>query len=107
LAIIFCVAAGAFMLGKHMQARKEMKSLTQSEKIAAAGRTASRLAHDFNNTIGAIMGFASFLQESLPEGSEQHEFATRILAQTNRSNDLIEQIRGIARACEVSDDRPG
>lgn len=71
--------------------------LQQSAKMEAVGQLAGGVAHDFNNILGAIMGFAGFLMQDLPEHSEQHRFAERILSATERGKELIEQILTFAR----------
>ncbi len=78
---------------------QERQSARKTDKLVMIGNLSSRVAHDFNNSIGAIMGFAGFLQESLPTGSEQHEFAMRILVASRRSTELIDQVRGISNLC--------
>jgi signal transduction histidine kinase/CheY-like chemotaxis protein len=78
--------------------------LREAEKLEAIGRLAGGVAHDFNNIIGAIMGFASFLQQDLPEGSEQNGFAKRILGASERAKELIEQILTFARVRSTDED---
>ena len=73
-----------------------------SDRLAAISESAARTAHDFNNSIGAIMGFAGFLQESLPANSEERDFALRILAAAERSKDLIEDVRKLSRMASDS-----
>ncbi|MGZ5933088.1 MAG: histidine kinase dimerization/phospho-acceptor domain-containing protein [Rhizomicrobium sp.] len=78
---------------------RKRQSARETDKLVMIGNLSSRVAHDFNNSISAIMGFAGFLQESLPAGSEQHEFAMRILVAARRSTELIDQVRGISNLC--------
>jgi signal transduction histidine kinase len=78
---------------------RKRQSARKTDKLVTIGNLSSRVAHDFNNSIGAIMGFAGFLQESLPAGSEQHEFAMRILVASRRSTELVDQVRGISNLC--------
>ncbi len=78
--------------------------LREAEKLEAIGRLAGGVAHDFNNIIGAIMGFATFLQQDLPQGSEQSGFARRILGASERAKELIEQILTFARVRSSDED---
>jgi CheY-like chemotaxis protein len=59
------------------------------------------VAHDFNNILGAVRGFAGFLVQDLPERSAERGFADRIVAACDRGKDLVEQILAFARAKTV------
>ncbi len=72
--------------------------LQQAAKMEAIGQLAGGVAHDFNNILGAIMGFAGFLAQDLPANSEQHHFAARILSASQRGKELVDQILTFARA---------
>lgn len=71
--------------------------LQQASKMEAIGQLASGIAHDFNNLLGAVIGFAGFLAQDLPAGSEQHQFAERILRACHRGKDLVAQILAFTR----------
>jgi signal transduction histidine kinase len=73
----------------------------QSEKMEAIGQLAGGVAHDFNNIIGAIRGFAGFLVQDLPEQSAERGFADRIVGACERGKDLVEQILAFARSKTV------
>ncbi|HEV2548735.1 MAG TPA: ATP-binding protein [Stellaceae bacterium] len=73
------------------------RHLQQASKMEAIGQLASGIAHDFNNLLGAIIGFAGFLVQDLPAGSEQHQFAERILRACHRGKDLVAQILAFTR----------
>lgn len=75
--------------------------LEQSAKMEAIGQLAGGVAHDFNNIMGSIGGFAGFLAQDLAEGSAEKQFADRILAACQRGKELVEQILDFARARTV------
>jgi signal transduction histidine kinase len=72
--------------------------LQQSAKMEAVGQLAGGVAHDFNNILGSIMGFAGFLDQDLAPTSVERNYAQRILAACQRGKSLIEQILDFARA---------
>ncbi len=74
--------------------------LFQSQKMDSLGRLAGGIAHDFNNILASMLGYAGFLVEDLPEGSEQRRFAEAVVGAGKRAQDLIGQILAFGRAGE-------
>jgi signal transduction histidine kinase len=74
------------------------KRLQQAAKMEAIGQFAGGIAHDFNNILGAISGFARFLEEDLPGDAKERGFAQRILSACERGKSLVEQMLDFARA---------
>jgi signal transduction histidine kinase len=66
-------------------------------KMAVLGRETKRLTHDINNSLGSIMGYAEFLIEDLPQGTEQHNFAINIQKAGYQIQEIIEQIRLLSK----------
>jgi signal transduction histidine kinase/CheY-like chemotaxis protein len=83
----------AILAERHMLEER----LQRSAKMEAIGQLAGGVAHDFNNILGAILGFAGLLKQDLPEGSPEHDFAERILGACERGKHLVEQIMTFAR----------
>jgi PAS domain S-box-containing protein len=75
--------------------------LQQASKMEAIGQLAGGVAHDFNNLLGAVIGFARFLEQDLPAGSQERQFATRILSACSRGKELVSQILAFTRAHTV------
>jgi PAS domain S-box-containing protein len=77
--------------------RKEAEArLRESQKLEAVGRLAGGVAHDFNNQLVGIMGFADLLlaREKDP-ASRRH--VEGILAASRRAADLTRQLLAFAR----------
>ncbi|MBX2867596.1 MAG: response regulator [Acidiferrobacterales bacterium] len=75
-----------------VEKRDLLIDLMRSQRMEAIGRMSGMIAHDFNNIIAAIQGFAGFLQEDLPEDPALHDMVHRIISATSRAQDLIKQI---------------
>ncbi len=75
-----------------IEKRELLVDLMRSQRMEAIGRMSGMIAHDFNNIIAAIQGFAGFLQEDLPEDPALHDMVHRIISATSRAQDLIKQI---------------
>ena len=69
----------------------------QAQKMEAIGRLAGGVAHDFNNILAAINGFAEFLVEDLKEDSAEQKYASNILQASSQARDLVEQMLTFSR----------
>lgn len=77
---------------------KSELQLARAQKMDAIGRLAGGVAHDFNNVLTAIMGSASFLNDSLKNGSrEQREEVEEIVKGADRAARLTAQLLSLAR----------
>ena len=77
--------------------RKRLEEqLRQSEKMQAIGQLAGGVAHDFNNQLGGIMGFAEMLSEGLADPTLQG-YATKIMSAATRAAELTRQLLAFSR----------
>ena len=74
----------------------------QAQKMEAIGRLAGGVAHDFNNILAAMNGYAEFLAEDLEDGTPQHAFALNILQAGKQARDLVDQILTFSRRNDSS-----
>jgi signal transduction histidine kinase len=81
-------------------ARLEDK-LRQTEKMAAVGRLAGGVAHDFNNVLGVIAGNAELLLRHLEPGSPHRRRVEALLLATQRGTGLTRQILTFSRKTPV------
>ncbi|HRQ61672.1 MAG TPA: ATP-binding protein, partial [Alphaproteobacteria bacterium] len=78
--------------------RKELeRQFFQAQKMEAVGRLAGGVAHDFNNILAAVNGYAEFLSEDLIEGTRQRNYALNILKATQQARKVVDQILTFSR----------
>jgi signal transduction histidine kinase len=76
--------------------------LRQAEKLEAVGRLAGGVAHDFNNILSGILGYAELSALELEPGSDLHEHQQRIREAALRARDLVRQILTFSRRDRAS-----
>jgi len=73
------------------------KQLVQAQKFEAIGQLAGGVAHDFNNMIGAILGWADLGIEETELGSRLHRHFQKVRQQGERAAALTRQLLAFAR----------
>jgi len=71
--------------------------LRHSQKMEAVGTLAGGIAHEFNNLLAAIMGYAELAQEDAQGQPEVRENLDEIVAASLRAKDLIRQLLTFSR----------
>lgn len=91
---------------KDFAEKQELQSqFYQAQKMEAIGRLAGGVAHDFNNILAAMNGYAEFLIDDLDQETQQHQFAQNILQAGHQARELVDQILTFSRRKEsVSED---
>ncbi|MBC8018498.1 MAG: PAS domain S-box protein [Verrucomicrobia bacterium] len=78
--------------------RKKMENLLRySQKMEAVGQLAGGVAHDFNNILTAIIGYATILQIKIPENSFLKSTTDQILASAERGASLTQGLLAFSR----------
>ncbi len=96
---------GAIESVRDITERKQLEAqLLHSQKMEAIGNLASGVAHDFNNILSVIMGYASVLGMRLEQG-EGMGYVNEILAAAERAKHLTGSLLAFARK-QVMDLRP-
>ena len=100
------IRAAASIFGSALQAAETQTALhlteerlRQSEKLEAIGRLAGGVAHDFNNMLTAILGYADLLSDET--GSEE---ARQIVSAATRAAGLTRQLLAFSRRQAVHND---
>ena len=74
--------------------------IRQSQKMQAIGTLAGGVAHDFNNILTAIMGYAELSQSQCDENSLLYNNLSEIISGADRAGKLVDQILQFSRQSE-------
>ncbi|MEI6613278.1 MAG: PAS domain S-box protein [Chrysiogenales bacterium] len=94
------LAAGPHLLAivRDITERKMLEEqLRQAQKMEAVGILAGGVAHDFNNILSTIVGYASLLQMQAGLDKKLKEYLERILASTERAASLTHSLLAFSR----------
>jgi PAS domain S-box-containing protein len=90
--------AGVLAIGNDVtEARATEEQLRQAVKMEAIGRLAGGVAHDFNNMLAIIQGYADLVIQALGEEHPQVEDVVRIRSAAARASNLTRQLLILGR----------
>src|SRR5207245_485289 len=76
--------------------RKTQEQLLQSEKMSAVGQLISGVAHELNNPLTAILGYAQLLEsEGLQERAQ--DYVRKLFKQAQRTHRVVQNLLSFAR----------
>ncbi len=76
---------------------KREEHFRQAQKMESVGRLAGGMAHDFNNMLGVILGYADMALDDVAPTSPLHDDLKEIKIAAERSADLTRQLLAFAR----------
>jgi len=80
--------------------QKLERRLRQSQKIEALGTLTGGVAHDFNNILSIIMGYAELVQSEIPKDHPAAKSLHQISAAGLRAKDVVRQLLTFSRKGE-------
>jgi len=96
--IPFSGRSGRLVLAMDVTARLAHESaMRQHQRLEAVGRLAGGVAHDFNNILTAITGYAEMLRAGLPPADEMQADVAEILKASDRAAGLTRQLLAFSR----------
>ncbi|MBI3458521.1 MAG: response regulator [Candidatus Rokubacteria bacterium] len=80
--------------------KQTQAQLIQSAKLAAIGELAANVAHEINNPLTSVLGFASYLAEQIQPGAPMREELDLILEEATRARDIVHDLLNFSRQRE-------
>src|SRR5436189_4899711 len=80
--------------------KQTQAQLIQSTKLAAIGELAANIAHELNNPLTSVLGFASYLAERIPPGEPMREELDLIQEEAGRARDIVRDLLHFSRQRE-------
>jgi signal transduction histidine kinase/CheY-like chemotaxis protein len=80
--------------------KRTQAQLIQSTKLAAIGELAANIAHEINNPLTSVLGFASYLAEQIPPGRPMREELDLIQEEAGRARDIVRDLLHFSRQRE-------
>jgi two-component system NtrC family sensor kinase len=77
--------------------KQTQAQLVQSTKLAAIGELAANIAHEINNPLTTVLGFASFIAERLKTDDPMREELTLIQDEAARARDIVRDLLQFSR----------
>jgi signal transduction histidine kinase len=77
--------------------KQTQAQLVQSTKLAAIGELAANIAHEINNPLTTVLGFASFIAERLPAEDPMREELGLIQEEAARARDIVRDLLQFSR----------
>lgn len=90
------IVAGVFLTIRWRRVKRQFES-PQAQRMHALGTMAGGIAHEFNNYLLAIMGFAELARSEVDDSSSTREHLDQVLDASSRAKDLIVQILAFGR----------
>jgi two-component system NtrC family sensor kinase len=91
---------GVSCLGKNVTTIKQLQTqLVQSEKMAVVGQLISGVAHELNNPLTSVLGYAQLMAE-VDVGAKRDTYLEKITAEAGRCQRIVHNLLSFARKHE-------
>jgi signal transduction histidine kinase len=77
--------------------RSHQERLIEAERLATVGRLAAGVAHEINNPIAVILGYARMVGSRLAEGASEKEALKAIEEEAKQCKDIVESLLSLSR----------
>lgn len=79
------------------QMHQSEETIAHQQRLQIMGTMTGGIAHEFNNLLTPIMGYAEFLMMDLPEDSDNYDSAKEIYDASVKAKEIIQQISSLSR----------
>jgi signal transduction histidine kinase len=88
-------------LNARMEAQRLAENrLVQAAKLAAVGEMAAGIAHELNNPLTSVTGFAELVMDELPQDSPLRPDLDLVIRESRRARDVVRRLLDFARQGE-------
>jgi signal transduction histidine kinase len=88
-------------LRDRMEAQRRAENrLVQAAKLAAVGEMAAGIAHELNNPLTSVTGFAELVLEDMPETDGNRKDLELVMREARRARDVVRRLLDFARQSE-------
>lgn len=113
LGMMGILIVGIFILGTNIYHRKHAEGeqkklqdqLLHAQKMEAVGHLAGGVAHDFNNILTAIIGYATLILKKMTPDDPMRPFQDQIISASERAAKLVKNLLAFSRK-QVIETRP-
>lgn len=86
-----------------LQKNKELEeNLAQQGRMASLGVLSSGVAHEINNPLGVIMGYAGYLESKMDPSDRNFKFVQEIKRESKRCKNIVQDLLSYARVPKPS-----
>lgn len=79
------------------QEKQFLQSMYRMQKLESIGRIASSVAHDFNNVLTAVIGYADLMRHYIDDEHPAHHYLDCLQKATQKASNLTRQLLAFAR----------
>jgi len=88
-------------ISRDITERKKLEeNFYRTEKLASMGTLAAGVAHEINNPLGIILGYADLLMERTAPGSKEYDMLKKVEKHGLRAKAVVENLLSFARCSE-------